>query len=160
MDMGNQKGFSLLELLVVVATIAILTAIAIPLMRDAILRAHISAAATDAKAIYVAFKRHHMDTNMYPYASTAPAFQLDTFEPLISMGYYDGRLTTRLVDQQADAYDSPDDNGVNQEFWLEVSLAYDPTVRFLISDSDDAPLAGGEYMDGIFLYRKGVLTPL
>jgi prepilin-type N-terminal cleavage/methylation domain-containing protein len=158
--MGNQKGFSLLELLVVVAIIAVLTAIAIPLMRDAIVRAHISAAATDAKAIYVAFKRHHMDTSMYPYASNEPAFQLDTFEPLVSMGYYDGRLTSRLVGNTADAYDSPDDNGVNQEFWLEVSLAYDPTVRFLISDSDDAPLAGGRYMDGIFLFRNGVLTPL
>jgi len=160
MVMGSQKGFSLLELLVVVATIAILAAIAIPLMRDAILRAHISAAATDAKAIYVAFKRHHMDKNMYPYASTDPAFQLDTFEPLVSLGYYDGRLASRLVDEQADAYDSPDDNGVNQEFWLEVTLAYDTSVRFLIADSDDAPLAGGRYMDGIYLFRNGVLTPL
>ena len=82
--MGNQKGFSLLELLVVVAIIAILAAIAIPLMRDAIVRAHISAAATDAKAIYVAFKRHHVDMSMYPYASNDPAFQLDSFEPLVS----------------------------------------------------------------------------
>lgn len=158
--MGNQKGFSLLELLVVVTIIAILAAIAIPLMRDAILRAHISAAATDAKAIYVAFKRHHIDTNMYPYASQDPSFQLDTFEPLVSLGYYDGRLSSRLVDERADAYDSPDDNGVNQEFWLEITLEYDNTVRFLISDSDNAPLANGQYMDGIYLFRNGALTPL
>jgi len=158
--MGNQKGFSLVELLVVVCIIAILTAIAIPLMRDAVVRAHISAAATDAKAIYVAFKRHHVDTSMYPYASQDPSFELDTFEPLVSMGYYDGRLLPRLRGETADGYDSPDDNGVNQEFWLEVTLGYDNTVRFLISDSDDAPLAGGRYMDGIFLFRNGVLTPL
>lgn len=158
--MGNQKGFSLLELLVVVTIIAILAAISIPLMRDAILRAHISAAATDAKAIYVAFKRHHVDTSQYPFASNDPAFQLDSFEPLVTMGYYDGRLSSRLVNERADAYDSPDDSGVNQEFWLEVTLAYDNTVRFLISDSDNAPLADGQYMDGIFLYRGGALTPL
>ena len=114
----------------------------------------------NAKAIYVAFKRHHMDTSMYPYASQDPAFQLDSFEPLVSMGYYDGRLLPRLRGETADGYDSPDDNGVNQEFWLEVTLGYDNTIRFLISDSDDAPLAGGDYMDGIFLYRNGVLTRL
>ena len=80
--MSNQRGFSLLELLIVVSIIAILVAISIPLMRDAIVRAHISAAATDAKAIYVAFKRHHMDTSMYPYASQDPSFQ-QFFSPFV-----------------------------------------------------------------------------
>jgi prepilin-type N-terminal cleavage/methylation domain-containing protein len=158
--MRNQKGFSLIELLIVLATIAVLAAIAIPLMRDAILRAHISAAATDAKAIYVAFKRYHMDLSEYPNSDADPSFQVDSFEPLVSMGYYDGRLGSRLLNNQADDYDSPDDNGNNQEFWLEFSLAYDPTVRFLVSDSDDSPLSGGTYYDGIYLFKNGALAPL
>ncbi len=142
------------------ATIAVLAAIAIPVMHEAILKAHISAAATDAKAIYVAFKRFHVDNSMYPNASSDPAFQLDTFEPLVSMGYYDGRLSSRLLRHRADAYDSPDDMGRNQEFWLEFSLAYDPTVRFLVADSNDAPLGGGRYHDGMYLFRNGVLQDL
>jgi len=158
--MGNQRGFSLLELLIVVATIAVLVAIAIPLMRDAMLRAHISAMATDAKALHVAFKRYHMDNSEYPNASADPSFQLDSFEPLVSLGYYDGRVAGRLMNGSADGYDSPDDNGHNQEFWLELSLSYDSSVRFLISDSDDAPLGGGRYFDGIYLFRDGQLAPL
>jgi hypothetical protein len=95
---------------------------------------------------------------MYPYASNDPTFQLTTFEPLVSLGYYRGRLTEKLQNGKADAYDSPDDQGTNREFWLEFSLEKDPTVRFLIADSDDAPLAGGAYVDGVYLYRNGVLT--
>ena len=155
-----QRGFTLIELLVVVAIIAIVSMIAAATMRDALVRSHIGAAATDAHAIYVAFKRFHIDNHMYPNASSAPAFELDTFDPLVSMGYYDGRLTSRLLNQQADGYDSPDDQGTNREFWLEFTLAYDPTVRFLVADSDDAPLGGGAYFDGIYLFREGVLTPL
>jgi hypothetical protein len=41
-----------------------------------------------------------------------------------------------------------------------MTLAYDPSVRFLIADSDNAPLAGGDYMDGIYLYKNGVLHAL
>jgi prepilin-type N-terminal cleavage/methylation domain-containing protein len=155
-----QRGFTLVELLVVVAIIAVLSMIAAATMRDALVRSHIGAAATDAHAIYVAFKRYHVDNNMYPNASSDPSFQLDSFEPLVSMGYYDGRLSSRLLGGQADGYDSPDDQGSNREFWLEFTLAYEPSVRFLVSDSDDSPMGGGEYYDGIFMFRDGVLTPL
>jgi prepilin-type N-terminal cleavage/methylation domain-containing protein len=156
----TQKGFTLIELLIVVAIIGILSAIAVPLYRQAVLRGHVSALATDARAVYTAFKQHHIDHSMYPYASASPKFELDTFEPLGSMGYYDGGVASKLLNDRADAYDSPDDQGDNREFWLEMTLEFDPSVRFLICDSDDAPLSGGVYLDGVFLYRDGVLTPI
>jgi hypothetical protein len=46
------------------------------------------------------------------------------------------------------------------EYWMEISLAYEPTVRLVIADSDDAPLSGGTMVDGIALYKNGVLKPL
>jgi prepilin-type N-terminal cleavage/methylation domain-containing protein len=155
-----QKGFTLLELLIVVAIIAVLAAIAIPAMREALVRANIAAAAADAKELHSAFKKFYMDNNMYPYAVSSPAFQLDTFEPLVSMGYHNGHTASRLLNQRADGYDSPDDQGTNREFWLEFSLKIDPSVRFLVADSDDAPLGGGQYFDGICMFRDGVLTKL
>jgi hypothetical protein len=40
-----------------------------------------------------------------------------------------------------------------------MTLDFDPTVRFLVADSDNAPLGGGNYMDGVFMYRDGTLHP-
>ncbi len=154
-----QRGFTLIELLIVVVIIGILAAIAIPQLQAAMLRSHVASAAAEAKTLYTGFKQHFVDRNMYPYATSAPNFQLDTFEPLVSMGYYRGGLPSRLSGGQADDYDSPDDQGTNQEFWLEMTLKYDPTVRILVVDSDDAPLTGGAYFDGVYVYKDGVLTP-
>ncbi len=154
------RGFSLLELLVVVAIIGVLMAITVPLMQSAMLRAHVGATASGSRIIFNAFQRYHIDYNMYPNSVDAPAFELDTFEPLDNLEYYDAQILTKLDNEQADAFDSPDDEGINQEFWLEMTLAFDPTVRFLVVDSDNAPLSGGDDMAGVFLYKNGVLRSL
>jgi prepilin-type N-terminal cleavage/methylation domain-containing protein len=156
----KNAGFTLIEILVVMAIIFIIAAIMIPMMKAALLRSHISAVAADARTLHGAFKQHFVDLNMYPNSEDDPAFNLASFEPLVSMDYYQGRMFGKLFDDKADAYDSPDDRGLNQEFWLEMTLSYDPSIRFLIADSDNAPLGGGDYFDGIYLFRDGVLTPI
>ena len=158
--MRDQRGFSLLELLMVVGIIAVIAAIAIPTLQAALLRAHVASVTTDAKALHTAFKQHYIDQSEYPFQTGSDAFDLATFEPLRSQGYYTGSVWTRLAGRSADGFDSPDDGGMNQEFWLEMTLAYDQSVRFLVADSDDAPLGGGDWYDGVFLYRDGQLKAL
>ena len=41
-----------------------------------------------------------------------------------------------------------------------MTMDFDPTVRFLVADSNDAPLSGGTDMDGVYLYKNGVLRSL
>ncbi len=158
--MRKDRGFTLVEVMVVMLILFIIAGMMIPLMRSAILRAHVGAMAADAKSIHLAFKRFYIDNDMYPNADDDPSFQLDTFEPLVGEGYYDGRVAGKLEGDQADGYDSPDDQGLNQEFWLELTLKYNPNIRFLIADSNNAPLGEGDFYDGIYMYKGGVLAPL
>jgi hypothetical protein len=150
----------MVEVMVVMLILFVIMGMMVPLMRSAILRAHVGAMAADAKSIHTGFKRFYIDNDMYPNSADDPAFQLDSFEPLVSAGYYDGRVVSKLLGDQADGYDSPDDIGLNQEFWLEMTLKYEPNIRFLIADSDNAPLGGGDFYDGIYMYKGGVLTAL
>jgi prepilin-type N-terminal cleavage/methylation domain-containing protein len=153
--MAFQRGFTIVEILITMAIIAVILAIAIPEVHNARVRAQAGAVIADAKAIYTAFKQYQVDHSSY-----YPSLSLDTFEPLRSEGKYTGNVVVLLVDGKADGYDSPDDQGANQEFWLEMTLKHDPTVRVLVADSDDAPLSGGVWLDGVFRFDSGVLTPL
>ena len=155
-----ERGFTLVELMAVVAVIGILSSIAVAAVQRALLKSRVAAVAAEAKVLYGAFTRFAIDNNNYPYASTSPSFQLDTFEPLRGLGYYNGKITARLLHGRADAYDSPDDNGLNNEFWLLMTLKADPSVRILVCNSDNTPLAGGTWLDGIYLFKDGVLTPI
>jgi len=107
---AREGGFSLIELMVTLVTVAVIMAIAIPMMREALVKAMIGAATAEARTIHHALKRYHIDQGGYP-----------------------------------------DSGGFD---------THEPNVRFLVSDSNDGPLSGGTFHDGIVMYRNGVLTPL
>ena len=156
----RERGFTLIELLIVVAIIGLVSAIAIPQYRNVMVRSHVAFVAAESRTIYNAFLEYYRDNSQYPNATSSPTFQLDTFEPLRSDGYYRGSVTHKLVAGRADGYDSPDDKGNNQEFWLEMTLVIDPSIRFVVAESNDAPLSNGVELGGIYMYRNGELEPL
>ena len=147
-----EHGFTLIELMVVVAIVAILAAIALPLSQRYITKSHYTAALVECKEVYNAFMAFYADYGMFPNSTSSPSFNLATFSPL----EYDGGVADRMVNQQALRYDSPDDQGPNQEFYVRMTLARDPSVEFVIANSDDVDIEPGVWLSGVFVYRDGI----
>ncbi|PLX85344.1 MAG: hypothetical protein C0617_04530 [Desulfuromonas sp.] len=147
---NRQRGFTLLELLIVVAIIGILASIAIPTFRTYREKAFIAGAIIEGRSIYNAFISFYLDEGWYPMKVSAPAFDLNTFSPLD----YNGTIFERLVGNKADAFDSPDDMGTNEEFWLRMTLSKVPDVQLVVAQSDDLDIDPGVWLDGVYIYRN------
>lgn len=152
--LAKKKRFSAIQFLIAVAVTSIFAVVATPESR---VSAHRAAVLRELNKVYVAFSLFYIDSDMFPNATRDPAFNLVSLNPLRGYGYYKGNVTSFLHQGRADWYDSPDDMGRNQEFWLQLTLDVDPSVSFLVARSDDAPLGGGQYLDGVYMFQDGVM---
>ena len=69
----NRKGFTLIELMVVIAIIIILAAIAIPNYINMTRMAQVSRASSDAAVLGTALECYRTDHGLYPLTGVAPA---------------------------------------------------------------------------------------
>jgi len=123
-------------------------------------RGTLADASGEVRKLYGAFDLYYRRYGAFPNSDATPRFDVEGFEPLHRRGFLSGRLASFLDGGGADAYESPDDRGLNQEFWVEMTLRADPSIRFVVARSDDAPSGGGRWLDGAFVWRNGALEAL
>lgn len=88
------KAFTLIELLIVVAIIAILAAIAVPNFLEAQVRSKVSRAQADMRTINTALEAYYVDNNAYP-----PSVRNSPVEPIPRRGsaWMDRRMLTTPI---------------------------------------------------------------
>ena len=89
------KAFTLIELLIVVAIIAILAAIAVPNFLEAQTRAKISRAKADMRTITTGLETYHIDHSVYP-KSNGPSWAVSFGSNHVNMPPTLERLTTPI----------------------------------------------------------------
>lgn len=77
-DSISPRAFTLIELLIVVAIIAILAAIAVPNFLEAQTRSKVSRAKADMRTVATALEAYHIDNNRYPAAHAESGFGVDS----------------------------------------------------------------------------------
>ncbi len=154
----NMRGFTLIELMVVTVIVGILAGIAGVQYRGVQVKAHLATVVADARILFHGLEEFYAINYKYPNATSNPAFNLVTFEPLRTIVGYQGSINARLLNGQADAYDSPDDQGANQEWWLQMTLAIDQSFQVVIAMSDDVPLLSGTWLQGVYTFKNGTLV--
>jgi hypothetical protein len=108
----------------------------------------------DARELYEAMQLYRERHGCYPPAHGEDGFDPTSLEPLRRRGYYTGRLLERADRGRLDGYEGQG----GDEYWLELTVASQPSTRILIARSDDAPLGGGAWLEGVYLYEDQQLV--
>jgi len=95
----NEKGFTLIELMIVIAIIGVLSAIAIPQFANYKRRAANSAAMSDAKNLATAQEVYHADNNIY-------ASSLEDLDDAGFLGFSKGVALVGEITADADSWNA------------------------------------------------------
>jgi prepilin-type N-terminal cleavage/methylation domain-containing protein len=154
---GHERGFTIIEILMVLLIVGVLSAILIPVFASAILRANRTALAADGRSLYSAFTKYYVDQGYFPSTSTplARAFNLTNLAPLSNNGYYSNptSLTRKLLSNRVTAYDSPNTGGSDTQFWAVLTHKSDSRVVVLVASTDQYPGHVGTPFEGVYFIQ-------
>lgn len=160
---AHESGYTMVELLMVVAIIGLITTIAVPLYQGAIDKSHRATLTHDAGELYRSFMRYYVDEGEFPSTSTAPtAFDLTTLAPLSTEGYFRNvdALRHKLWNGKVQNYDSPNVGAANTQFWVTINSSRQPGFILLIAHTNDLPINRGTWYDGVYFVTADGIVPV
>ena len=174
MPQNTQKGFTLLELLVVVAIIGALAGIAIPQYNSYREKTEKAAVLSDCRTLYRGFVLYYLEWNAFPLTVDeegvpGTGLNVTTLYPLTdpteigggALGVDVPRFMSNIDGGQAELYESP--GADDQYFYLVLPWKKNPALKFIIAQSDlveyadGTPVDGGNWLDGVFISVAGDL---
>lgn len=115
--MKNKKGFTLMEMLIVVAIIAVLVAIAIPVLSNNLHKARVAADWANVRALYANLQADYMITGEEIYEYSNP-----TGFPHYELHFYsDGQITQTIPLQAGYCFITMGDAGYQIHYCCNVS---------------------------------------
>lgn len=133
---GRGQGFTLIELIVVVAIIGILATIAVPAMRTAPIRARESALREDLFTLRSCLDQFHADRGRYP----------TSLEELVSMGYL-RRLPVDPFTKSADTWVTELEEVSDEQDERDQEAGAGQGIIDIHSGSDEVALDGTKYSE-------------
>lgn len=149
-------GFSLIELMIVLAIIGILVAIAMPNYQDALTRSKVAKVQGDSKALETAIETYQSDHNSYPFSEEYPA-KSSCYQAYLEPGSVGkGYLPTVLTTPAAYIGKLPTDPFPNKE---DVGDCYPEKRTYLYSyDGQNALKFRMAFVSVTYAYAKGEQT--
>lgn len=153
----TESGFTLLEVLIVVAIIGLLAATSIPVYRNALARAQRTALAANMTQLYSAFMRYNADHGRFPPDTGVGGLNVVTLAPLSTGGYFGSAkpLNGQLANGRLFLYWTPDWNGQDADFIAIGRSALDPNVLVYAMHYG---FGGWFSYDGVYLWSNGQLV--
>ena len=149
------RGFTIIEVLIVVAIVGMLTAIAIPVYSRAIQKSRRAALGADMAVLHKAFLRYYADHGSFPSDGGGDGvFDKDTMSPLTDGQYFRAdALKGKLFQNQVFAYWAPDIDGTDSDFILVARSKEEPNL-YAYALSYDWPGSTFGY-EGVYFWVDG-----
>jgi prepilin-type N-terminal cleavage/methylation domain-containing protein len=138
--MKKRFGFTIIEMLIVMAVIAILVAIAIPSFRGIQSQAWKTRAEGDTKVVKIALESYYMRHNSFPAATPDTQYQTDCLAespPILEKNLYDpfGSTSTTVYKYAL---------STNGKYYLVYSVGADSTGAMTISNAGIVSITAGD----------------
>ena len=154
---GREKGFTIIELMIVLVIMGLLAATAIPVYRNAVVKTKKAALVADMNTLYKAFLSYRFDHNKFPSDNGAGGFNTRTLDPLASGGYFTSAATLnrKLLNGRIQFYFAPDWDGGDSDFVLVAQSAIDRNMVFYVMSYD---FGGWFGYDGVYVLKDGMFV--